>query len=290
MLRLGEKQNLRVIKEVEFGLYLASDKPATADERVMLPIKQRPPGIGVGDHLNVFIYRDSEDRLIATINEPLIKLGEVARLRVGEVSRIGAFLEWGLEKDLFLPFREQTRPISVDEQIVVALYIDKSDRLAATMKLYHYLKSDSSYHRGQTVSGEIYEVSKNFGAFVVVDDRYSALIPPREAKNLKVGDTVTAKVAFIKPDGKLDLSFGKDIAGQISADAEQILAIITNEYDATLPFSDKAAPEQIRTVFKMSKNEFKRAVGNLLKAGKIAIGEGSITVLCPHSRPDAESR
>ena len=280
MLKLGEKQNLKVVKEVDFGIYLASAHPATPEERVLLPIKQRPSGIGIGDWLDVFVYRDSDDRLIATTAEPFITLGQVARLRVKEVGDIGAFLDWGLEKDLLLPFREQTRPVATGEEINAALYIDRSDRLAATMKIYPYLATDSPYKKNDMVQGEIYELSENFGAFVAVDNRYQGLITPREMSGQpSVGDSVHARVTFVKPDGKLDLSLRPKAHLQIGADAERIFTAISTEYGGALPFSDKAPPEQIRSVFDMSKNEFKRAVGNLLKARRIEIGADEIRVL-----------
>ena len=283
MLNLGEKQTLKVIKEVEFGIYLAPENPASPDERVLLPIKQKPENINIGDSLAVFIYRDSADRLIATTNEPLVTLNQVARLRVAATADIGAFLDWGLEKDLFLPFREQTRAVKAEDQINVALYIDKSDRLCATMKLYPYLATNSPYLPNANVTGEIYEISQNFGAFVAIDNKFSALIPPKEIySDLKVGDTVTARVTAVKPDGKIDLALRPKAYLKIGDDAERILAAITTAYNGTLPFTDKTAtPDQIRTIFNMSKNDFKRAIGSLLKAKKITIGKESIHVNRP---------
>jgi predicted RNA-binding protein (virulence factor B family) len=279
MFKLGETQTLKVVKEVEFGLYLAVENSSDSDERIMLPIKQKPLGINIGDSLEVFIYRDSADRLIATTRTPHITLSTVARLRVAETARIGAFLDWGLEKDLLLPFREQTRKLRTDEYINVALYIDKSDRLCATMKIYPYLTTNSPYIPDMKVTGEIYEISPNFGAFVAVDNKYSALIPQKEIyQDLKVGDTITARITAVKSDGKLDLSLRPKAYLKIGTDADRILAIITTQYNGTLPFNDKAPPDQIRQVFNMSKNEFKRAVGNLLKAGKIIIGADKIAI------------
>lgn len=280
MLNLGEKQTLKIVKEVDFGIYLAPEDSKDPDERIMLPIKQKPEGLGINDSLAVFIYRDSADRLIATTSEPLITLGKIARLRVIETVEIGAFLDWGLEKDLFLPFREQTRKIKAEEHINVALYIDKSDRLCATMKLYPYLATNSPYLPNANVTGEIYEISENFGAFVAVDDTYSALIPPKEIYgSLKVGDTITARITAVKPDGKLDLAIRAKAYLKMGDDAERIFAIIEEEYNGNLPFNDKkVTPEQIREIFHMSKNDFKRAIGNLLKANKIAIKEDSIAI------------
>lgn len=137
MLRLGEKQSLKIVKKVDFGVYLAE---AEGEEKVLLPKKEVPEGSQVGDELEIFLYKDSKDRLIATTREPKVMLGKFALLKVKEVSRIGAFLDWGLDKDLLLPFKEQTRKVREGEECLAALYIDKSSRLCATMNVYPYLK------------------------------------------------------------------------------------------------------------------------------------------------------
>jgi predicted RNA-binding protein (virulence factor B family) len=279
MIRLGEKQTLKVVREVEFGIYLAAEDATTGEDAVLLPIKLKPPGIHIGDHILVFVYRDSSDRLIATTKEPLLTLGQVARLKVAQVGRIGAFLDWGLEKDLLLPFKEQTRRVDEGDSCNVALYIDKSGRLCATMKIYHYLATDSPYHKDDMVSGEIYEISGNFGAFVAVDDRYSGLIAPKEIYGkLKVGDSVNARITAVKEDGKLDLSLRQKAYLQIETDALMVMQSI-DEHCGMLPFNDKASPELIREEMQMSKNEFKRAVGHLLKEGRIEITTDSIKKL-----------
>ena len=134
MIRLGEKQDLVVVKEVEFGVYLAVSEEE-AQERVLLPKRQVPEGTKTGDTIRVFIYRDSRDRLIATVREPGLQLGQVAELTVAQVGKIGAFLDWGLEKDLLLPFRQQRGKVEQGDRVLVSLYIDKSDRLCATMNV-----------------------------------------------------------------------------------------------------------------------------------------------------------
>lgn len=274
MIALGEMQTLKIIKKVEFGVYLAEeDSPS---DKVLLPIKQVPEDAEMGDEIEVFIYRDSKDRLIATTNKPKLTLGGVARLKVAQYGRIGAFLDWGLEKDLLLPFKEQTKKLSEGEECLAALYIDKSDRLCATMNVYPYLRMDSDYKKDDRVVGTVYEISGNFGAFVAVDDIYSGLIPKNELYgDINVGDSVTARVTEVKEDGKLNLSIREKAYLQIGKDAEKVLRII-DSYDGVLPFSDKASPETIKRETQMSKNEFKRAVGHLLKEKKISIGEKSI--------------
>ena len=277
MIELGRIQNLKIVKKVDFGVYLA-DKEAPED-KVLLPGKQVPKEAELGDEIEVFIYRDSKDRLISTTNRPKLTLGEVARLKVAQTGKIGAFLDWGLEKDLLLPFREQTKKLREGEECLAALYIDKSGRLCATMKIYPYLRQDSDYNKDDRVTGVVYEISDNFGAFVAVDDIYSGLIPKKELYgDISTGDVVAARITEVKEDGKLSLSIREKAYLQIGQDAEKIMQLI-DSYDGVLPFSDKASPETIRRETQMSKNEFKRAVGHLLKERKISIGEKSIRKL-----------
>lgn len=277
MIQLGEKQTLQIIKKVDFGVYLADGtEDRDTGEKVLLPKKQVPQGSQIGDEIEVFIYRDSEDRRIATTTEPKLTLGRVARLTVKEVGKIGAFLDWGLEKDLLLPYREQTRRVQAGETCLAALYIDKSSRLCATMNVYPYLRTDSPYGKDDRISGVIYEISEEFGAFVAVDEQFSGLIPKKGMYGrLQIGDTVTARVTDVKEDGKLDLDVREKAYLQIGTDAKKIMELIES-YDGVLPFNDKGKPEMIKRETGMSKNEFKRAVGNLLKNGKIQITEKSI--------------
>ena len=272
-MKLGKRQVLTVVKKVDFGVYLGSD-----EEKVLLPKKQVPEGVEPGDPIEVFLYKDSDDRLIATTSEPKIELGELAVVDVIDTGRFGAFLDWGLEKDLFLPFKQQTAKVEKGDQCLVSLYIDKSQRLCATMRVYEHLSTDSPYKKDDEVSGIIYDVSDNFGAFVAVDNQFSALIPKKDAfGNLRVGQTVTARVAAVKADGKLDLSLKDKIPMQMDKDAQLILKRM-EERGGVLPFTDKADPEIIKKEFNMSKNAFKRAVGRLLKEKKVEITEKTIAI------------
>lgn len=276
MIALGKKQELIVAKVVDFGVYLGEKETATEKDTVLLPGKQVPEGTKKGDKLNVFIYKDSQDRLIATTKEPKLSLGDTAMLKVAQVTRIGVFLDWGLEKDLFLPYKEQTKKVHEGEEILVALYVDKSSRLCATMKVYHYLQTDSPYAQGDAVTGLVYEISDNFGVFVAVDEKYSSLIPKQEAQgNYKPGDEITCRVTAVREDGKLTLSAKKKAYIQLYEDAENVYEII-QEFEGELPFDDKASPEIIQREFGLSKNAFKRAVGHLLKEKKIEIKNGKI--------------
>lgn len=272
MIKLGEKQKLIIVKKVEFGVYLA-ESGETADDKVLLPIKQVPEEAQLGDTLEVFVYRDSKDRLIATTNTPKLVMGQVAELTVSQVSKFGAFLDWGLEKDLLIPFKQQLVKLQPGDNVLVSLYIDKSGRLCATMNVYQNLRADSPYKKDDQVRGRVYTISDDFGAFVAVDNIYSALIPRKEMYGtVRVGQDITARVTQVKPDGRLSLSIRDKAYLQIEKDAQEILSII-DSYDGVLPFNDKVSPEIIKRETGMSKNEFKRAVGNLLKAGKIEIKE-----------------
>lgn len=273
MMKLGKKQMLMVVKKVDFGVYLGNE-----EERVLLPKKQVPEGIEIGDPVEVFLYKDSSDRLIATTNEPKLTLGELAVLTVADTGKYGAFLDWGLEKDLFLPFKQQTAKVAKGDKCLVTLYIDKSERLCATMKVYELLRKDSPYKKNDHVSGIIYETSPEFGVFVAVNNLYSALIPKKEVYGkLHVGQVVEARVTDVKEDGKLDLSVRERIPEQMDKDAKLIWERL-EEYGGILPFTDKADPEVIKREFGLSKNAFKRAVGRLLKEEKIEITEKSIVV------------
>lgn len=274
MFHLGESQELYVVKEVGFGIYLGEEENAT--EKVLLPKKEVPEGIKAGDILEVFLYKDSQDRLIATTRTPKVRLGETAVLRVADTGKIGAFLDWGLEKDLFLPYREQTTQVKAGDEVIAALYLDKSERLCATMKVYPYLQKESPYQKDDVVTGMIYEISHNFGAFVAVDDKYSALIPKKELYGeLHVLQQISARVTGVKEDGKLDLGIRQKAHLQMSEDADKVLSLL-REKKGFLPLHDKSSPEQIRETIGMSKNEFKRAIGHLYKEHLITLESDGI--------------
>ena len=271
----GKKQTLVMIKRVEFGIYLAETMNDT-ENKVLLPKKQVPADMEVGDPIDVFLYKDSNDRPIATVKEPKLTLGQTARLRVVSVGKVGAFLDWGLEKDLFLPYREQTTQVKAGDEVIAALYLDKSERLCATMKVYSYLQKESPYQKDDVVTGMVYEISHNFGAFVVVDDKYSALIPKKELYGeLHVLQQISARVTGVKEDGKLDLGIRQKAHLQMSEDADKVLALL-REKKGFLPLHDKSSPEQIRETVGMSKNEFKRAIGRLYKEHLITLESDGI--------------
>lgn len=281
--RLGEVQRLQIIKHVPMGAYLSLPETlrdsSEAKELILLPKKELPDGSEAGDLIDVFIYKDSEDRPIATTTIPPLTLGTITTLKVVQSTKIGAFLSWGLMKDLFLPFKEQTYHVKEGDLVLVSLYIDKSERLCATMKLYDLLRTDSKYEKDSSVTGTVYELSDNFGAFVAVDNIYSALIPRNELfKRVYIGERIHARVKEVRDDGKLTLSLREKTQFQMDRNSVIIMENLS-AHGGFLPYGDKSSPEVIHSEFEMSKSEFKRAIGRLYKDKKILIKEDGIYMI-----------
>ena len=281
--RLGEIQRLQIIKHVPMGAYLSLPETlrdsSEAKELILLPKKELPDDSEAGDLIDVFIYKDSEDRPIATTTIPPLTLGTITTLKVVQSTKIGAFLSWGLMKDLFLPFKEQTYHVKEGDLVLVSLYIDKSERLCATMKLYDLLRTDSKYEKDSSVTGTVYELSDNFGAFVAVDNIYSALIPRNELfKRVYIGERIHARVKEVRDDGKLTLSLREKTQFQMDRNSVIIMENLS-AHGGFLPYGDKSSPEVIRSEFEMSKSEFKRAIGRLYKDKKILIKEDGIYMI-----------
>ena len=271
MIELGKRQDLTVFRKRENGLYIGE----TEEEAILLPASEAGSH-DVGDVLNVFVYKDSEDRLIATAKKMPIELGSAALLPVVQTAQIGAFLDWGLPKNLFLPFKEQRGRIKEGQKVPVILYVDKSGRLAASMKIYSRLAVNGPYKADDTVTGLIYELKPELGAFVAVDGRYAGFIHRQEIyEKLQVGQTVTARVIKVREDGKLDLTPRKKAYAQMDEDAAKVMECLKS-YDGVLPFGEKAEPARIQAELGLSKAAFKRAVGRLLKEGHIITGDEHI--------------
>lgn len=275
MVELGKIQKLIVLRKTQIGVYINKENSADNDD-ILLPKSQVPEGTEVGDEVEVFVYKDSEDRLIATVRKPMLTVGELAVLKVVENTNIGAFLDWGLEKDLFLPFKEQSDKVVEGEKYLVGLYIDKSDRLCATMNVYEMLGFESPYKAKDRVKGTIYEISKEFGAFVAVDNKYHGLIPNKELYgNYAVGDNIEVRVKRVRPDGKLELSLRNEAYNEIESDSQKIMDKLELN-NGKLLLNDSSSPESIKAEFNISKAAFKRAVGRLLKEGAIKITDEGI--------------
>jgi len=269
MISIGEIQKLKVKRSTSFGVYLTDLEGKNRNEEILLPKREVPKNLKAGDTIEVFIYRDSEDRLIATTRRPKITLGEVGLLRVKDITKIGAFLDLGLEKDLLLPFKEQTMKLIKGKKYLVGLYVDKSDRLCATMKIKDFLRTDSPYKENDWVKGTIYSINEDMGAFVAVDNKYHGMIPKKELIGVYApGEEVELRVTKVREDGRLELSLRDKSYLQIDKDAERILEKI-KEKGGFLPLNDNSSPEEIKKQLNMSKSSFKKAVGRLLKERKI---------------------
>ena len=267
-LKLGVMQTLVIERQKEFGAFLRAAEDTVGEETVLLPKKQVPAGAEKGKAVEVFLYKDSSDRLIATTRRPLLTVGEVGKLEIREITKIGAFLDMGLERDVLLPFRERIGELKPGASVLVALYVDKSERIAATMRVYRYLKVAEGIAKEQTVRGTVYELSDP-GVYVAVEDKYFGLIPRAEAYgNFSVGQEITARVIRIREDGKLDLSPRRRAFEQMDDDAELLLKKLAAA-GGELPFHDRSNPAEIEAAFGLSKSAFKRALGKLLKAGKV---------------------
>lgn len=283
-MRLGYTQTLVAVKKTDFGLFLTDiekkdDKNRALGDEVLLPKNQVTEDMRVGSEIEVFLYKDSEDRMIATRLVPYIKIGEIKKLKVKEVNKIGAFLDWGLPKDLLLPFKEQIYDIKSGDEILVTVYIDLSDRLCATMDLYSRLSLLPPYQKDDMVKGTVYQVHEQFGAYVAVDNKYSALVPKKELhRELKPGDEIEARVLEVKEDGKLDLSLRQKAYVQMDADSALILDKL-KQAGGSLPYQDKSSAEEIKEEFNLSKAAFKRAIGRLYKERVIVIEKDGIRIV-----------
>ncbi len=278
MLETGKYHKLRILRKSAHGVYLNKEEGSPTDD-VLLPIRQVPENAAIGDEITVFVYMDSEDRIISTVNKPLLALGECGMLRVAQTTRIGAFLDWGLEKDLFLPFDNQKDKIHAEDNVYVGVIHDDKNRLCATMHVYDMLSADSPYGLNDKVTGRIYSINEKVGAFVAIDNKFHGLIPNKEImEKLKFGDTIEGRVSNVRKDGKLVLSLRKKAYGEIDSDAEKLLFELRKN-GGFLPYGDKSSPNLIKKRFAMSKSAFKRAVGRLFRTRRIEISDKGISLI-----------
>ncbi len=268
MIKIGKRQKLKVNNYTPIGLYLNAE---TEDENdnILLP-KNELEGLEknpeVGEELDVFIYRDSEDRLIATLRTTYATIGTLSKLEITDINpKLGAFLDWGLKKDILLPKGQEVGKIEIGKKVLVGLYEDKKGRISATMKTYKFLLPCKSYEKNDMVEGTVYSIDPKIGVFIAVDDRYFGMMPKNEFfKEYNIGDVVTARVIRVREDGKLDLAPRKLAFQQLDDDAKIILEKM-KILKSAFHFNDKSSPEEIYDYFGISKKAFKRAMGNLLK-------------------------
>jgi len=276
-MELGEYNTLEVLRDAEHGYYLGDEE----GNDVLIPMKWVPDDIEIGGTLEVFVYKDSYDRPIATTMTPLGTVGDFVAAKVKQVTKAGAFVDWGLEKDLLIPYKEQPMERLVEgQEVLVFIYLDEvTDRIAATTRLHLVLENEElDIKEGDEVEIKIWKKT-DLGYSVAVNDEFLALLPHLEVfQEIKIGETRNAFVKRIKKgkDGNLiDVSLRKFVGEMVEPDAQLILDRLKKE-GGFMPFNDKSSPEEIKANFKMSKKAFKRAVGNLYKKRLIKLGNHGI--------------
>lgn len=272
MINIGQFNRLRVVKEVPFGIYLDGDDWG----EILLPNKYVPKGSTIDDMIDVFVYFDSEDKIIATTQRPRVKLGRCAYLKVIDVNRIGAFLDWGLDKDLLVPRPEQLRIMEKGKSYIVYVKQDNQGRIIASSKLDYFLdKSPFRFKKGDEVHLMVAE-STPLGCKVIINDSHWGLIHSADIfQTLRYGSRTIGFIKSIREDGKIDVTLrkiGQDSIRGLEADIMTQL----HQADGFLPFHDKSPPEDIKRVFNDSKKSFKSAIGQLYKRGEIIIEENGI--------------
>jgi len=282
MALIGKCNLLTIVRSAQPGLYLDGGPHG----EILLPGKYIPAGATVGGKLDVFVYRDSEDRLVATTQKPFAVVGEFACLQVAAINpRVGVFLDWGLEKDLLLPIREMDGPLNPGDWAVVQVALDdKTDRLVATARINRHLDlTPPHYHEGESV--KLLVASKSpLGYNLIVNNAHRGLIYHTDVTGtLKVGQQVEGYVRTIRPDGKLDLALGQAGYRRIGPLMDQIVEILTAK-GGSLPYHDNSMPEEIRDVFGMSKKAFKQAIGALFKERRIYIEPDGIRLVEPEKK------
>lgn len=272
MTRIGQRNTLKVLKHVSFGLYLDDGEGG----EILLPEREVPRDCDVGDDLDVFVYYDSEDRLVATTSTPRAQVGEFAMLQVVAVEKVGAFLDWGLPKDLFLPYAEQSRNLRVGQKVLVYLYLDKSARISASMRLERNTdKTPGTYEPGQAV--DLLIIGKtDLGFKAIIEGRHLGVIFANEVfQELQYGQQLRGFIKKVREDGKIDLSLqASGMAGTPELE-EKILAAL-HEEGGYLEITDKAAAEFIHERFGVSKKKFKIALGGLYKKRLVSVDDDGI--------------
>lgn len=265
MIKIGEFNKLNVVKKVDFGYYLNNSERSNFDD-ILLPNKSiLDAEINIGDVVEAFIYRDSSDRLIATLKKPFAKVGELAYLKVVSNTKIGSFVDFGLEKDILVPLKEQTYTLKEDQSYLFYIYLDKTERIAATTNIDRYLDTETEYKIGDTVKGIVYGFQTNNSAMIAVDNLYKGVILHNQYfTTLHHGDILELNVNKIYEDGKLGLTPRKAPQVERTSLQETILEYL-KEHDGFMPFHDKSSPEDIYKAFNTSKNYFKNALGGLMK-------------------------
>lgn len=273
MINIGDYNKLKIARKTDFGYFLDAGGKRTSED-ILLPIKSATsPELNIGDELEVFIYRDSKDRPIATMKRPFAKVGDLAYLKVVSTTKIGSFVDFGLERDILVPFKESLYPLGEGKSYLFYIYLDKTERIAATTDIERYLDITDQYKLQDHVTGTVYGFQTNNSALVAVDNLYKGVILYKDYDTkLQPGDIIELTVIKIYEDGKLGLTPRK-APKERRLEMQDILMNYLNRNDGFMPFNDKSSPEDIQRVFHTSKNNFKRALGGLMKRGLVVQDE-----------------
>jgi len=266
---LGQRLALRIRRFASAGAFLGVDDDAGGDT-ILLPSREVPADAGPGDEVEVFLHLDSEERPIATTRMPRLALGEVTFLEVTTITEFGAFVDWGLGKELLVPFAQQSRPLRVGDREPIGLYLDRSGRLAGTMFVSELLDGPPpACAWDEEIIGEAWRNDPEIGLFVILERAFVGLVPASEPHQLGRGDVARCRVAEILPDGKLVLSLRRRAHEELASDAAHILEVLARPGAPRV--GDRSSPDELRARFALSKKAFKRAVGHLLKQGAVTI-------------------
>lgn len=267
MVKIGDFNKLTIARKVEFGFFL----DGKGGDDVFMHRKFTNYEVLIpGDEVNVFVYKDSKDKLAATLTPPLAKVGEVGYFEVVDATKIGYFINIGLEKDILVPFSSKHYDISVGNKYLFYIYLDKSDRIAATTRMEEHLTTDSNYVVGDSVSGVVYGFQTNDSAMICVDNKYEGVILHNEYfTKLQIGDKLNLKVIKVYEDGKLGLTPRQDRGEELTELESKILSHLNNASRGFMPYNDKSDPADIASVFNCSKKNFKRTLGILMKKGLV---------------------
>ncbi|MDD2960937.1 MAG: S1-like domain-containing RNA-binding protein [Muribaculaceae bacterium] len=275
MVEIGKYNKLPILKFVDFGAYLDAGNGI----EILLPLRYVDDNMSIGDEVDVFIYNDSEDRLVAVTDTPIGVVGEFAFLKVSQVNSIGAFLDWGLPKDLLVPFREQKVRMEKGRYYLVYIYLDdNTKRIVASAKLDKFLDNTiAKYEIGETVD-IIINKRTDLGYKVIINNLHWGMIYHNEIfTDINIGEHHTAHVKSVRDDGKIDLVLGAKCKERTNSLSDSLLEYMC-ERDNFMPFNDSSSPEDIRNTFNCSKKDFKKAIGHLLKKDKIAITDNGTII------------
>jgi predicted RNA-binding protein (virulence factor B family) len=279
MIKIGEFNNLTIVRKASFGYFLDAETGDSEDDVLLPNGNTEGREFSVGDKVDAFIYRDSKDRFVATLKNPKAQVRDIAYLKVVSVTSLGAFVDFGLERDILVPMKEQKYDLETGNKYLFYLYVDKTNRLAASTDIDKHLVNSSEYKVDDELTGIAYGIQTNGSVMVAVDNKFRGVILSNEYyTDIKPGYEIKLRVKRVYEDGKLGLTPRGRAVEERTQLEEEILKYL-NKHGGTMPYNDKSSPEDIRRVFNQSKNYFKNALGGLMRKGLIAQDENGTRII-----------